>query len=194
MNKVLLISFGLFLVGCENGQCPADAAANDAPNNNDMAASEGGASEATHSPYSPADVVWMTMSFPTTMDGSVPVTLVKVQRSGDATCSKSDWLGAKWTGTLAAVDTTIPDLLARPGLVGDLVTSCPLGVSDAGPTITTRFANDAEPMVHTRLVMGSCANANLVALVQALERIGDACIATATYVAGPDGGMPLGGG
>ena len=141
-------------------------------------------------PYSAADVVWVSTDYPATMDASVPVTVVRVQGSGDATCSKTDRSsGTQWSGAIPAMDSTIPDLLSRPGLVSDLATPCPLVVYDGGPYIVTRFAPDDEQVVHSRLVMASCSTANLEALMQALERIGDACIATASvYVDQPDGG------
>jgi hypothetical protein len=142
------------------------------------------------SPYSAADVVWVSTGYPTTMDASVPVTGVKVQGSGDATCSRTDRSsGTQWRGAIPAIDSTIPDLLSRPGLVSDLATPCPLVVYDGGPYIVTRFAPDDDQVVHSRLVMDSCSTANLEALMQALERIGDACIATATvYFDQLDGG------
>lgn len=145
---------------------------------------------AVDSPSSAADVVWMSMGYPTTMDASVPITIVKVQGTGDATCTRRDSTGAQWRGTLTAMDATIPNLLSRPGLVRDLATPCPLAVSDAGPYIATHLASDDEQTVHSRLVMGSCSNANLEALVQALVTIGDACISTASvYDEQSDGGV-----
>ena len=87
------------------------------------------------------------------------------------------------------MDSTIPDLLSRPGLVSDLATPCPLVVYDGGPYVVTRFATDDDQVVHSRLVMGSCSTTNLEALLQALEKIGDACIAAASlYVDQLDGG------
>jgi hypothetical protein len=140
--------------------------------------------------YSAADVVWISTYYPAWMDALVPGTSVKVQRSGDATCSRRDWTGAQWSGQLPAADSTIPDLLSRPGLVRDLATPCPVVRKDSGPYISTRFANDGDDVVHDRLVDSGCTNANLDALMQALEKIGDACIASPnTQVVLPDGGF-----
>jgi hypothetical protein len=139
------------------------------------------------SPYAATDVVWMSMSYPITMDASVPITAVKVDYSGNASCTKRGSSGDRWRGQLPAADSTIPDLLSRPGVVRDLATPCYLSVDHPGPYISTHLASDDDQTVHSRLVMESCSNANLEALVQALARIGDACIASA-IVDPPDGG------
>lgn len=139
--------------------------------------------------HSLADVVSVSLSYPFSMDASVRAhaTQVTVGPSGDATCSGVDSAGVLWKGELPASDTTIPDLLSRPGLLHDLATWCTVNRTDTGPYIVTRFVND--DTAYSRLVETGCTNDNLDALVQALERIGDACIAAAsTYFNPPDGG------
>jgi hypothetical protein len=150
-------------------------------------------SDNTQSSYSAKDVVRVSMTYPGwgLMDANVPRITVKVDGSGKATCSRQDPSGAPWTGQQAASDSAIPDLLSLPGLVGDLAVPCPVVVKDAGPYVSTHFANDADDMDHARLVSGSCSTPNLESLVQALERIGDSCIATANvHVDVLDGGSP----
>lgn len=136
-------------------------------------------SDDAKSPYEAKDVAWISMRYPGwgMMDAAVPQTTVKVDGSGRATCSRR-LDGGFHTGQLPEPDTVIPDLLSRPGVVRDLATVCPLQVKDAGPYITTQFANDADGTDHDRLVWSSCSTADLESLVQALVRIGDACIAT----------------
>jgi hypothetical protein len=139
--------------------------------------------------YSAADVEWMSISYPLTMDASVPVTVTKVQGSGAATCS---WLdpssGIELRGSIPAQSSIIPDLLARPGLVDDLATPCPLVVFDGGPYINTRFAIDEDQVVHGRLA--SCSTNDLQTLLWALQVTGEACMAVATVVATRDAGQP----
>jgi hypothetical protein len=136
-------------------------------------------SDDAKSPYAATDVAWISMTYPAwnMVDVNVRRTTVKVDGFGNATCSQL-WNGSPRTGQLPEPDSAIPDLLSRAGLVRDLATVCPLQVSDAGPYITTHFANDVGDTDHVRLVWRSCSSADLESLVQALERIGNACIAT----------------
>lgn len=137
-------------------------------------------SDDAKSPYAAADVAWVSMTYPAwnLVDVNMPRTTVKTDGFGNATCSQLS-NGSLRTGQLPEPDSAIPDLLSRPGLVRDLATVCPLQVKDAGPYLTTHFANDVGDTDHVRLVWRSCSNADLESLVQALERIGNACIATA---------------
>jgi hypothetical protein len=136
--------------------------------------------------YSVADLVSVSLTYPPIMDAAVAKTTVTVQASGDATCSKEDASGNRWNGQFPALDSTIPGLLARPGVLNDLATPCSLQRKDSGPYLSTYFAND--PTRHDRLVDAPCTNDNLDALVQAMEQIGDACIAAAPVTVG-DGGV-----
>jgi len=129
--------------------------------------------------FSLADVVSVSLSYPFSMDASVPVTRVTVQASGDAFCSKEDSSQTRWEGQLPASDSMIPDILSRPGVIHDLATSCSNGRSDTGPYLDSNFADGT---AQDRLVDVGCTNDNLDALVQAMERIGDACIAAATVI------------
>jgi hypothetical protein len=133
-----------------------------------------------------ADVVSVSLSYPYDLDAAVAKTTVTVQALGDATCSKEDASGSRWNGQFPALNSTIPDLLARPGVLRDLATPCSLHRTDSGPYLSTRFVND--PTRHDRLVDAACTNDNLDALVRAMERIGDACIAAAQVIIG-DGGI-----
>lgn len=136
-------------------------------------------SDDAKSPYDAKDVAWISMTYPAwnLVDVNVPRTTVKVDGNGSATCSQLS-NGSPRTGQLPEPDSAIPDLLSRPGLVRDLATTCPLQGSDRGPYIYTHLASDADGTERARLVWSSCSNANLESLVGALERIGDACIAT----------------
>ncbi len=136
-------------------------------------------SDDAKSPYEAKDVAWISTSYPGwgMVDASVFHTTVKVDGFGNATCSERLNASVR-ISQLPEPDPVIPDLLSRPGLVRDLATTCPLQVKDAGPYITTHFANDADGTDHYRLVWRSCSTADLESLVQALERIGNTCIAT----------------
>ena len=144
---------------------------------------DGGTSTTT---YAVSDVVSVSLTYPHTMDAAVARTTVAVQASGDATCSKADASGNRWNGQIPASDSTIPDLLARPGVLHDLATPCSAQRTDSGPYLSTRFVND--PTRHDRLVDSACTNDNLDVLVQAMEQMGDACIAAAQFTVG-DGGV-----
>ena len=134
-----------------------------------------------------AELGSISLSYPFSMDAAVPVTSVTIDAWGNATCSGTDSAGVLSRGQLSAADAAIPDLLSRPGLVDDLATWCAVNHSDAGPFLATRFTGgDA---IFTRLIDSTCTNDNLDALVQAMERIGDACMAAATvHFNPPDGG------
>lgn len=145
---------------------PTDATAPDAP-----------ADATAPSGVTAADIASLRMAWPDTQDAGATFINLLVKPDGTATCTKSAADGPPLPGQLATPDAEIPTLLARPGIVTDLLTPCTLDMADAGPTIGTTLAN--ETTTHGRLVFGTCANDNLNDLVKALRRIGAACAAVA---------------
>jgi len=137
--------------------------------------------------YAATDLVSISLTYPFGIDAAMGRTRVTIDPLGNATCRGTYRAGVLSQGQLPATDTTIPDLLSRPGLMHDLATWCSVNRSDAGPYLITQFAG--EDAAHGRLVEDSCTNNSLNALVQAMVQIGDACVVAATLRFNPpDGG------
>jgi len=127
---------------------------------------------------SSSSVLNLSLTWATSPDAGALLYNVVVMPDGTATCSeyRGTWL---LIGREGQTDPQVAALLATPGTVDALATTCPLNVADVSPTITTTFIGGSKV---DRLVWASCSTDNLAELAADLRRIGELCVAVGTMI------------